>query len=116
MKITSDTLFSLTYSTTIMYEAHVTIEPVVGERYDLFSKLCEEVGFKPAKLVMIKDREVTDVRSNKDSFCTGHAKDAVEMRRRLAILVDRLNEMDYDVWRVKIEAIILDTRYQNGKS
>jgi hypothetical protein len=112
--ITSDILNSVSSSTTLMYEAHITIEPVVGDRYDLFSSICEQFNFKPAKLVMIKDREITDIRSNKDSFCTGHSKNLLDIRSRINFLVDKLNETGYNIWRVKIEAIVLDTRYQSG--
>lgn len=92
------------------FEAHVTIEPVFGERFDEFERCCASHKFKPAELLLQKMREVTPQRSNKDSFCTGHGKDYDEILRRTQALVGDLKEAGFDVWRHKIEGIVLDVR------
>lgn len=56
------------------YEAHITIEPVFGQRFDEFESLCRSYGFRLAELLLMKSRQETPMRSNKDSFCTGHIK------------------------------------------
>lgn len=92
------------------FESHVTIEPVFGERLALFQELCVQYGFKAAKLLMQKDRESTPERSDKDTFCTGHALSYVVLQQRMMDLVDRLVEKDFRVWRYKIEAVLTDVR------
>jgi hypothetical protein len=92
------------------FESHITIEPVFGERFDLFERCCAPYKFKPAELLMQKMREVTPARSNKDSFCTGHGKNYEELLGRTEQLVADLKECGFDVWRHKIEGIVLDVR------
>lgn len=93
------------------FEAHVTIEPVFGERFDQFNGLCAARGFKPAHLLMLKTRQDTPIRSNRDSFCTGHGKDYAEIQSRTLALVSDLRECGFQVWRHKIEGILLDQHY-----
>ena len=92
------------------YEAHVTIEPVTGERFELFEILCREQKFKPAKLLMVKDRPETAERSNKDSFCTGHSYDYGDILSRMMMLVGECKLNGFKVWRYKIEGIVLDVK------
>lgn len=92
------------------YEAHITIEPVFGERFNKFEELCAPYKFKPAELLLQKQRAATPTRSNKDSFCTGHGFEYAEVKARTEKLVDDLKECGFDVWRYKIEGIVLDVR------
>ncbi len=92
------------------YEAHVTIEPVFGERFDEFERCCKPYKFKPAELLLQKARLATPERSNKDSFCTGHGKDYDEILQRTNDLVGTLKAAGFEVWRHKIEGIVLDVR------
>ena len=92
------------------YEAHVTIEPVFGDRFKFFERLCMEYSFRPAELLLQKQRLATPARSDKDSFCTGHGKEYKELETRLMELVERLKYHDFQVWRYKIEGILLDVR------
>lgn len=92
------------------FEAHITIEPVFGERFDQFERCCAPYKFKPAELLLQKHREATPLRSNKDSFCTGHDKDYDVLYGRTKALVADLKEAGFEVWRHKIEGIVLDER------
>lgn len=92
------------------YEAHVTIEPVFGERFDHFEKCCTPYKFRPAELLLQKQRDQTPTRSNKDSFCTGHSKTYDDLFSRTQQLVEDLKEAGFEVWRYKIEGIVLDVR------
>ena len=92
------------------FEAHITIEPVFGERFDKFEHCCNPYKFKPAELLLQKSRQSTPQRSNKDSFCTGHGKDYAEILQRTTDLVDTLKAAGFEVWRYKIEGIVLDVR------
>jgi len=53
------------------FEIHVTIEPVEGERLELFKTICFKHGFRVADLIMVKKRKITEERSDRDQFCTG---------------------------------------------
>jgi hypothetical protein len=98
------------------YESHVTIEPVFGERLHLFEQTCSQFGYKVAKLLMQKDRESVPERSNKDSFCTGHSNDFDDLMKRMDNLHYFLRVRGFEVYRCKIEAILVDERYgSNGK-
>ena len=98
------------------YESHVTIEPVFGPKLVLFKELAMKRNFRVAELVMIKDRDSTEERSNKDAFCTGRGATFEELRGRMAKLVHDCTEAGLDVWRYKIEAILLDVRCKAPKS
>lgn len=92
------------------YESHITIEPVFGTRLDAFKCLSSIENFKVAKLLMQKDREATESRSDKDSFCTGHALSFDVLSDRMKALVQRLRDAGFAVWRYKIEAVLVDER------
>lgn len=95
----------------MIYEAHITIEPVEGDKFDLFESLCSAYKFKPAHLVMMKLRQVTDTRSNRDSFCTGHSSDFEDLKFRTEQLVELLKRVGLKVWRYKVEQTLLDIRF-----
>lgn len=92
------------------YEAHITIEPVFGERFDLFERLCAPYKFRPAELLLMKQRTETPQRSNKDSFCTGHSKSYDDLLIRTQELVDCLKQHGFEVWRYKLEGMLVDVR------
>ena len=92
------------------FECHITIEPVFQERLLLFQEICKDYKFRVADLYMQREREATPERSNKDTFCTGRGKDYNEIKVRMYRLVAQLEDHDYDVWRQKIEAVVLDDR------
>jgi hypothetical protein len=92
------------------YECHITIEPVYDERLALFTEQCSRFNFKPAKLLMQKDRKETPERSNKDTFCTGHSKEYDDIYNRMMSLVKVLQSDKFAVWRYKIEDVILDVK------
>lgn len=95
----------------LTYEAHITIEPVENERLLLFEQLVKPYGFKVADLIMVKQRKITEERSNRDSFCTGWSNDLEELRINLYRLLLNLKDSDFKVWRYKIEQTIEDYRY-----
>lgn len=94
----------------IVYEAHVTIEPVYGAGFDLFEKLSTRQKFKPAELLLQKQRKDTPIRSSKDSFCAGHSKTYDDIYTRMMALVDSLKKHGFAVWRYKIEGVVFDKR------
>lgn len=97
------------------FESHITIEPVFGERLDLFEKLCRDKNFRAAKLLMQKDRKDTGERSSKDSFCTGHDKVYGSLFLRMLDLKESLKMNGFEVWRCKIEAILFDEKFERSK-
>lgn len=96
----------------ISYEAHITIEPVFGDRFDTFEALSSLYKFKPAELLLQKTRTETPFRSNKDSFCTGHSKTYEDLYARMSDLVSVLKGRGFSVWRAKIEGILFDQKYE----
>ncbi len=94
------------------FEAHITVEPVEGDRLDEFKLIAANYEFKVADLVMVKDRYITNERSSRDSFCTGWGNDFESLRIQVVILVDRLKTKGFKVWRYKIEQTLLDVRME----
>lgn len=94
------------------YESHITIEPVFEERLGRFQEVCRKHGFRAADLLMQKRKEETPVRSDKDTFCTGRGKSFDELKEQMLQLVSELREQGFDVWRQKIEAVLLDERFK----
>lgn len=94
----------------LSFEAHITVEPVFGERFDAFSTACSLYGFRPAELLLRKQRSATPERSDKDSFCTGHDRDYAALHDRMERLVWYLQQCGFQIWRRKIEGILLDVR------
>lgn len=93
-----------------LFEAHITIEPVFGDKFNVFEKFAKSYGFKPAKLIMQKNREDTAERSDKDTFCTGHGNTYEALLEQTTGLVRSLKSEGFSVWRYKIEQILLDIK------
>lgn len=100
----------------IVYKSHITIEPVFGERLDLFKNICSDYHFRVAKLLLQKRESDTPVRSSNDSFCTGHSTTEEDLRNRMIGLCKSLISKDFKVYRYKIEAVILDSRTKDAFS
>lgn len=94
----------------LYYECHITIDPVFGERLDEFARLCQTERFRPAKLLMQKDRQATPTVSDKDTFATGHSRDLGDMQARMYRLVELVKDAGFRTRRYKIEAVVLDER------
>jgi hypothetical protein len=94
----------------LYYECHVTIDPVFGERLDAFADLCRAEQFRPAKLLMQKQREATPTVSDKDTFATGHGREYADIAGRMNRLVEASNAAGFFVRRYKIEAVVFDQR------
>lgn len=92
------------------FECHITIEPVFGEELEVFKEICKKFNFKVANLLMQKDRKATPERSDKDTFCTGHGKDYDVIHKRMMGLVGAIQTAGYQVWRYKIEDVLLDVK------
>jgi hypothetical protein len=94
----------------IVYESHVTIDPVFDERLEQFKNICSDYRFRVAKLLMQKKALDFPVISEKDSFCTGHAPNQEELMNRMTSLCKELIDSGFVVRRYKIEAVVLDSR------
>jgi hypothetical protein len=89
------------------YESHITIEPVEGDRLQIFTDICDKYGFRVATLLMQKSLE----RSKLDSFTTGKDKDYYRLKDRMFELITELRASHFNIFRYKIEGIVLDTKY-----
>lgn len=93
----------------LYYESHVTIEPIKDEqRLNDLKALCSSYKFKVADLLMVKDEKRT--RSNIDTFCTSRGQDLDELVDRMKSLVNVLHLEKYEVWRYKIEIVVIDVK------
>lgn len=90
----------------IYFECHITIEPVEGERLTRFQEICSKYKFKVANLLMRKTLE----KSKLDSFCTGKDKNFTNMKFRMNNLLNELKNNNFNIYRYKIEAILLDSK------
>lgn len=100
--------------TPLYYEAHITIEPLEpGPALENFTALCKTYRFKPAKLLLVKDRIATAERSTLDSFATGHSHDYQDLLDRTMAVTRDLRAAGFSVWRYKIEACLLDQKFNN---
>jgi hypothetical protein len=97
------------------YEAHITIEPVFENRFELFKNICHDYKFHVATLLMQKRKSDTEERSKNDSFCTGRGISYTDIETRMLQLVKRLEIEGFKVWRYKIESTLLDSRYDDAK-
>lgn len=95
------------------YESHITIEPVFDQRLADFASISKHYGFRVAELVMVKDREATGERSNKDAFCTGRGQSFDDLQVRMTKLTHALQDAGFEVWRYKIESILVDERLKH---
>lgn len=95
----------------IYFECHITIEPVFDKDLEKFKALCLQHGFKVAELLMQKRKEDSPERSQKDSFCTGRAKDYDSLFEKMNHLSQALKNNNFKVWRMKIEAILFDQKF-----
>jgi hypothetical protein len=96
------------------YEAHVTIEPVFGTKLRTFKAIARDYKFRVADLFLQKRSEDKPERSRFDSFCTGRGTDYDELKARTVECVLDLHHSGFDVWRYKIEKVLLDEREPMG--
>lgn len=94
----------------LYYEMHVTIEPVFGERQLAAKTIAAAHGFSMADLLMQKNRQPTEERSDKDMFITGHAENLNKATERVTNVVREFRSAGFRVWRYKVEDTIIDSR------
>lgn len=97
------------------YEAHITIEPVFDDREGLLREVCQFYQFHVATLLLQKRKADTPERSATDSFATGRGTRYTDIEMRMLSLVKHLREEGFQVWRYKIESILLDSRFDDSK-
>lgn len=103
-----------TVESKLYYEAHITIEPVFGDRLLQLAEVAGQWKFKPAELLMKKRKEDTPERSQYDTFCTTRSKSYDDIRSRTFCCIADLQAAGFTVWRYKIEDTLLDVRLKNG--
>lgn len=89
-----------------MYEIHVTIDPVYGEKLEHFKYLAEIFRFKVANLIKQNGQP-----NDRDQFATSHTDTLAKATERTRHFVDSLRNADFNVRRYKVEQIILDSKY-----
>ena len=92
-------------------ESHITIEPVFDERREEAGRIAEQFKFRLAELLMKKERDATEERSDKDTFMTGHSKSKADIAHRTTALVLALKKQGFKVWRYKVEDTLVDSKH-----
>lgn len=92
------------------YESHITIEPVFDEKLAIIHLIAGASNFRVANLLMKKRAEDTEERSKYDTFMTGSASEYNDLEERMKRCIATLISEGYQVWRYKIEHVILDSR------
>ena len=93
-------------TTRLYYEAHVTIDPVFGERYAHCAAVGAFAGFRLAELFMLKDGSP----HTGDTFMTCRTKDLDAIKSRTLSVVQQLERDGFHVRRWKIEEALLDSK------
>lgn len=103
-------LFNLLDTDYFYFESHITIEPVFSERLELANQIAEKHGFRVADLLMMRDRDSTEKRSNKDTFMSARDNSYKKISEATINLVLDLQKNGFQVWRYKIEDTLIDSR------
>lgn len=90
------------------YEAHVTVEPVEGERLSFMKLIAEDYSFRVAELLLRNGTKHRD-----DTFCTSRHVDWDHIRIRTEGLVRDLRENGFKVFRYKIEDTLVDSNIRD---
>lgn len=93
----------------LYYECHVTIEPVFDLRLDKLKEIAEQFDFKVADLLLKKRESDTLERSQFDTFMTARSNDRQALILDMTQLITKLKKFGYNVWRYKIEDVIIDS-------
>lgn len=97
--------------TALYYECHITIEPVEGERLELFEVLSRKYKFKVVNLLMRKSLE----RSQLDSFTTAKSKKFEVLHEAMMGLLSDLEQNKFEIYRHKIEKVVIDSKINHTK-
>ncbi len=90
-----------------MYECHITIDPVSIDQRESLQAAVEEFGFRLAKLLM----QNGETPSQLDTFMTAKSKDYGRLYTNAEDCIIALRLMGIVIRRVKIEYMVLDTKY-----
>jgi hypothetical protein len=93
-----------------MFECHVTISPVFDDDLVLVEEIAKKHNFKVANLLMQRRKEDTPERSKNDTFMTGHDRSYNDLKNKMILLIKELQNCGFDVWRYKIEEILVDSK------
>lgn len=92
------------------YECHITIAPIFDEARERVKTIATKHKFKLATLLMQKRATDTPEQSRYDTFMTSHGKSLIDINTRMVICVNELRDAGFDVYRYKIEDIVIDSR------
>lgn len=95
------------------YEAHVTLPPETGDRFEVFKIICVNNGFKPANLLMSKSGKLEP--SNLDMFCTAKDETLLGIQVKLNAILKDLHASGFVVKRSKLEYTLSDSKYEKDK-
>lgn len=96
--------------TPLYYEAHVTVEPVFGDRLEALKKLASHHGFRVADLIMKKSPEGEETSSQKDSFCSAKSFQLTDLTARMQSFLLALTWSGFTLYRYKVEYAVIDSK------
>lgn len=95
------------------YECHITIAPIFDQARERVKTIATKHKFKLATLLMQKRATDTPEQSKYDTFMTSHGKSLLDINNRMVVCVNELLDAGFDVYRYKIEDIVIDSRYDD---
>jgi hypothetical protein len=98
----------------LYYETHITIEPVFDGELDRLRQACTPYAFRTSEFLLEKRPVDTPDRSRYDAFCNGRSHAASELERRTLACRAALEAAGFRVWRHKLEATLIDSRYDGA--
>lgn len=95
----------------LYFEAHVTLDPVFGERRQQAEVIAKKHGFRLAKLIMRKREGDAETPHEDDTFMTTRSTDWTWIRRACSGVITDLRDTGFVVRRYKIEDTLVDSNH-----
>ncbi len=92
------------------FEAHVTVEPVFGERLEEMRAVGLHFEFRVASLIMRRTAEETGESSRDDTFASARGESLHDISDRTRGFCEALRYRGFRILRAKVEDTVWDTR------
>jgi hypothetical protein len=96
----------------LYYESHITVEPVFDDGLRRLKAACTPFGFRISQFLL--DKRPEDAAGRYDAFCNGRSYSWTELERRMLACRTGLKQAGFAVRRHKIEATLVDSRYDGA--
>lgn len=101
------------YTTDHYFEAHITLAPETGVKYDLLGHLADSMLFRVSKLYLKNSDGSVGAPWRDDIFISTREKNFNTIVGLVDLMIEKLREAGFTVRRYKIENILVDVKYGN---